>query len=1273
MNEDEIPPARFTGRTYSRLRNSSSNRNVDDAADARTVQVKAAMSLSKWGKANYIPVRDSDGATEPKKMKLESKGEDPFSFETEDKRKSGSAVKQDVTQQEQDPHQMTKLPASRISVKGEGCEEYLQEEKEEEVSSPAFRTYSRSASKKPIIMDQFVEVGKQMPSGQTVFFSEARLEASTDTQKRGEDEEDDEDDDFFPVQFKRDPLKTYSGEVVTPVDKPDSPPQRKSGYKRKGGPRGRKPLTVSDPELIEQYKRNYAAQQLKEKPDAATKGMNNSTVVFKKELANEAQGTTVVVVCKPKAQVDVHAKYISRNSKQKGPLVPVASDATGSQATPGENGNAESTSQTSANTETVSTRTSARLRNVSALAANSEGTIPSSDGSAGTPSSVNPSSTKRATRGRHSNTSLADPGTSSSPAAASSEGTPAGDTSSGRGGKRYRIFKSRTPQMEEELKPPIYKDDLELTQAPASSSEETEANSDNQVSLLDNDQTVIEQLDVTVEAVAESLAETAEIEVSKTLELSELSSNAELEEDGSNIKNNEPAAARDQLAARLRTVEKGNETDSTGEPDNASECSEHLTSQDSLSNSQGVSEDSSQKEGLMMAPRKFFKSKKSLSGSSDLQRKIFGNSPQKSPAKATYNARSWYNQHEPDGDQEVASQKTAMKENDDGIVLLKDSGKGPKLKREVHWPTRQYDEAYTSLKVNKYHKELYTVVHNVKQTHEVQELGETQDFMDEVDYLLDSLQDTNPTPIRCLSCLKLAGKCISPAFRMHIRAHGTVTKIFSLLHDACSDPCLALSTSAMMFMLSRDRLNMDLDQDSLNLMLRLNEVDAADRGSLDASALKELEKVKQKVMELLAQLQQETHAREIDLGFVSTGNLAMESLLSLTSRRAGEWFKEELRSAGGLDYIVDSVTVCEHSLPEDISQDIHKSLPVLKKLDRCLRVLENISSMNPDNQNYLISYKNAALLQACTRTLRLCQTCMPSYKMLENVEENKALKDLPGYTILTCMLAVLRVLLNVTHENQLGNLDLEVETSLMETIVRCLTTTHWCVPMEQRFDLAVLCLGLLINLVEHRESNRQVMMILQTDVKYTEKSQPKTMSAIKAVVELFVQREEAARQMEEDTLGTPDTAAAAAESPNKSGEWKETEAGIEWITNNLKKAKEEEEKQKKATKGGETSEVDEGNQSILEDDEETFTKALHKAGRHMENSIVASYAGLLLGSTIVDNKEYATVVKKLIPNEDFGPMIKMLKKFLNFMSLTTAFGSTDVNGITKVIDVLETA
>lgn len=45
----------------------------------------------------------------------------------------------------------------------------------------------------------------------------------------------------------------------------------------------------------------------------------------------------------------------------------------------------------------------------------------------------------------------------------------------------------------------------------------------------------------------------------------------------------------------------------------------------------------------------------------------------------------------------------------------------------------------------------------------------------------------------------------------------------------------------------------------------------------------------------------------------------METLLSLTSKRAGDWFKEELRLLGGLDHIVDkgrrrSLRACTCSL-----------------------------------------------------------------------------------------------------------------------------------------------------------------------------------------------------------------------------------------------------------------------------------------------------------------------------------------------------------------------
>ena len=46
--------------------------------------------------------------------------------------------------------------------------------------------------------------------------------------------------------------------------------------------------------------------------------------------------------------------------------------------------------------------------------------------------------------------------------------------------------------------------------------------------------------------------------------------------------------------------------------------------------------------------------------------------------------------------------------------------------------------------------QLYTVVRNVKQAHEVQESGETQEFQDDIDYIMDGLGDTQTVAIRCL-------------------------------------------------------------------------------------------------------------------------------------------------------------------------------------------------------------------------------------------------------------------------------------------------------------------------------------------------------------------------------------------------------------------------------------------------------------------------------------------------------------------------------------------
>lgn len=80
---------------------------------------------------------------------------------------------------------------------------------------------------------------------------------------------------------------------------------------------------------------------------------------------------------------------------------------------------------------------------------------------------------------------------------------------------------------------------------------------------------------------------------------------------------------------------------------------------------------------------------------------------------------------------------------------------------------------------------------NVKKAHQMQEIGEFQEFNDDVEYILDALQDNNPISTRCLSAITLASKCMAPAFRMHVRAHGTVAKFFKALHDSARDQVIS--------------------------------------------------------------------------------------------------------------------------------------------------------------------------------------------------------------------------------------------------------------------------------------------------------------------------------------------------------------------------------------------------------------------------------------------------------------------------------------------------
>lgn len=78
---------------------------------------------------------------------------------------------------------------------------------------------------------------------------------------------------------------------------------------------------------------------------------------------------------------------------------------------------------------------------------------------------------------------------------------------------------------------------------------------------------------------------------------------------------------------------------------------------------------------------------------------------------------------------------------------------------------------------------------------------------------------------------------------------------------------LALCTAALMYILSRDRLNMDLDRACLELMIKLLEFDQDHSAHQDQLTAKEVEKVKEKIRKLC----ETVHNKHLDLENITVG------------------------------------------------------------------------------------------------------------------------------------------------------------------------------------------------------------------------------------------------------------------------------------------------------------------------------------------------------------------------------------------------------------------
>uniref|UniRef100_A0A182M1P3 WAPL domain-containing protein n=1 Tax=Anopheles culicifacies TaxID=139723 RepID=A0A182M1P3_9DIPT len=487
-------------------------------------------------------------------------------------------------------------------------------------------------------------------------------------------------------------------------------------------------------------------------------------------------------------------------------------------------------------------------------------------------------------------------------------------------------------------------------------------------------------------------------------------------------------------------------------------------------------------------------------------------------------------------------------------------------------------------------KPFYTIVRNVKNSHQMQEIGEFQEMDDDVDYILSALHPDNPISTRCLSALQLATKCMKPAFKMHVRAHGVVTRFFRALSDAHQDPSLGLCTAAIMYVFSQDKLNMDLDRDSLELMLNLLDTDHKLDGSAQAQQQQsQLQKNRQRVKELCEEIKGAGKGKHIDTDRVTAGSLAMESLLSLTSQRAGEWFKDELRNLGGIEHLIKTVAECYEQVPARASDWTDQDVAKLRKIERCLRVLNNVSLFNFQNQRFLLEHRSGLLVQILVRLYRQVDRDLTHYPTDDGTP-----KESIGVLLRELLQPMLHMLITLTHafnEEAQGAHLVGKQPDVINITMHLLLRISEYVPQRCVFDLHLLALTLLLHLARPSPHNRQqVLCYMDSET---------NRGGIKALVEYFEQQEEMASHAEAKTNAILETPARTV------------------------------------------------------DAEDAETKLIQKAEHHMEHTYMGSHVCMLICQLVMGEQGYEQIARMHLKNNNFKRMVAALSRYYEFLNLTT--------------------
>ncbi|KAK6054474.1 wings apart-like protein, partial [Cooperia oncophora] len=542
------------------------------------------------------------------------------------------------------------------------------------------------------------------------------------------------------------------------------------------------------------------------------------------------------------------------------------------------------------------------------------------------------------------------------------------------------------------------------------------------------------------------------------------------------------------------------------------------------------------------------------------------------------------------------------------------------------------------------------VVGRVKEAHQCLESGEHDDFKQDIEYILSTMKGKAPVNIKCLSALSLARKCISSEFRQFLRSEGLVSNVFKGMAEAASDQNLALCAATVIYLMSRDFISVQVDAQSLRLfsqLLRIEKMEQNEEQKKFASMVWEvftsyIERMESAGKKIVFDLTMEQ---------LSPSSLVLEALVFVLARCTDENLKTELLNLGILQWIVGKVEkIVLRLLHDKLSED--ETIQQLVVLERCFRILESVSGFelvylvkkvpngtfqstvyHKKNQAFLISHRGSLLIQMCGKLMTI----------IHDTISNCAVGSQLARSHIACLSLMARVLMNLSHENELCCTKLGQVPGFLPL---CLSSYTFLAPKfapeDKKFDLYVMMTSLCVNLVERCNSNRR--KLIETTVKvHAENGEDTEHKALDALAILFTVHEAKARNIDED-LDKDLAFEEPADEDNNDDDEECRDDG------RLDRAK-----------------LNEMNESEML---QAVQDAMSKASAHMEDSVVASYVALLIGCLLQQNEGHAAIVRSHLQGGSFATMIDQLQRFLDFMKIASKKAG-GCRSIERIIDLLD--